>query len=123
MAFTFPLLSLPTVSSVILVNKYYMECSCVLRKHVFYNDISRVENLFGQNDTILYRSLCILLFCVVHIFVYMQMYVHVSMQICAHVCIGQNITLGAIFQVLLTLFFETVSLKRVSHFSGAHSLG
>lgn len=46
----------------------------------------------------------------------MRMYVHVSVQICAHVCIGQKITLGAIFQVLLTLFFETVSLKQCFSF-------
>lgn len=108
MTFTFPLLSLPTFSSAVLVNKYYMEHSCALHKYVSYNDISRVENLFGQNDTIVYRSLYILIFCDV----YMQIHVHVSMQICAHMCIGQKITLGAIFQVLFTLFFETVSLKQ-----------
>lgn len=89
MAFTFPLLSLPTFSSAVLINEYYMEHSCALHKYVSYNDISRVKNLFGQHDTIgLSTFLCILLFCDVYMFVYMQMYVHVSMQMCAHVCIG-----------------------------------
>lgn len=51
MAFTFPLLSLPTFSSAIPLNKYYMEPSCALHKYVSCSDISRVENLFGQHDT------------------------------------------------------------------------